>query len=244
MSSNNETDQKRSLNTGEQKIDSDLERPESKKLLAHLKTIVESTPKNEQGNAEVIAWVYDKDTPKGEWIYILLGSYSMTRATDVCRSLVQKFGTEFVTFSVVPKGIFHQINDDASSVEIVQDSSSVNQVAKTRAKIIDDETKTKAETKRHMDAETDTKSIEYFSNVVYRCSYLHARMQQYSAEMKEMTLQYKKRMTELESLLKQYPTHRTNWENDAKLFDKKCGGNQTFNNMKEWFDTTFNKQQQ
>lgn len=227
--------------TAEQKTDlSDSVRSESKKLLAHMATIVESTPKNEQGNAEIIAWVYDKSTPKGEWIYILLGSYTMTRAMDVCTDLVRKFGTEFVTFSVVPKGIFHQINDDAESVEVVQDSSSVNQMAKTRAKILDDEVKTKAETERHMNAETDTKSVEYFSNVVYRCTYLYSRLQQHSNEMKEMTLQYKKRIDELESLMKQIPSHRTDWENDAKTFGKRCGDNHAFNSMKRWFDTAFN----
>lgn len=235
------TEESKRIVSTEQKTDlSDSVRSEAKKLLAHMATIVESTPKNEQGNAEIIAWVYDKSTPKGEWIYILLGSYTMTRATDVCIDLVRKFGTEFVTFSVVPKGIFHQINDDAESVEVGQDSSSVNQIAKTRAKTIDDEVKIKAETERHMNAETDTKSVEYFSNVVYRCTYLYSRLQQHSNEIKEMTLQYKKRIAELESLMKQTPTHRVNWENDAKTFGKKCGDEHGFGNMKRWFDKTFN----
>ena len=212
---------------------------EAKKIMAALAEIVGSLPRNEEGNAEIIAWVYDKGTPKGDWIYSLLGSYTMTRAMDVCASLVQRFGTDYVTFSVVPKGKFHQINDDAATFEVLQDSSATKQVAKTRTKVINNEKKTKAEIKQHMDAEMDKKSVEYFSNVVYRCTFLYTRIQQYTDENKSMITQYRKRVEELQSLLKQYPTHMNNWEADAKTFNKKCEDPQAFSNMKRWFNGIF-----
>jgi hypothetical protein len=237
----NETKLSSELVAPTRSVGADEVQSESEKLIAHLSKIAKSTPKKEEGNAEIIAWLYDKNSPKGEWMYMLMGSYPLTMAMDVCSKLVQEHGTEYVTFSVLPKGRFHQINDEAVSFEVLQGSSSVMQASQTRVKVLDEEKKTKAEVSKHMNAESDTKSVEYFSNIVYRCAIMYAKIHQYADEMKTTTTQYKKRAAELETLLKQFPEYRTKWEVDAKTFNEKCGDAQTTANMKHWFDATFNK---